>query len=135
MNCDSECFRLVRCKELCFFKAHKLNRRLFHKVLFIVIGIGRLRIDLYNLLAGGRAGVRDLDGHCSGVIDLIKGHADDFLYKRGIAHSEAERPYHLIIIAPRAGISLTENAVLVSGFKIAVVRVYSLSVDNVVFCL
>ena len=116
-------------------KAHELHGRLFDKVLPVVIGVGRLGIDLDDLFTRNRAGVGDFDGHGRGMRSVVKGNVCELPVERGVAHAEAERPHDLVVIVPRTGIALSEDGIFVAGLVIAVIDVDALGVDDIVFRL
>ena len=110
--------------------AHQLHSSLFHLVCLVVIGIGALCIDLYDILAGHITRIGDLDGHSAGiaipagvVIRPVKG---------GVGQAVAEGVHHSIVVVVIARIALTEDFILVTGLVVAVANIDALFVADVV---
>ena len=117
--------------QLCSFGiAHQLHSSLLHLVCLVVIGIGALCIDLYDILAGHITRIGDLDGHGAGIA-IPAGIVIRPLEIR-VGQAVSKGIHHSIRIVVITGIALTQHLVLVAGLVVAVANIDALFVADVV---
>ena len=99
-------------RSLC--KADQVCRSLFDAA----VGVGRVIVDLHDLLAGGRAGVGDGDIHSDGAVSL--GNAVQGLGEGGVAQATAKGIHHSLVVVDEAfsGGSLVELVAHIDAFHI-----------------
>ena len=117
--------------QLCSFGiAHQLHSSLFHLVCLVVIGIGALCIDLYDILAGHITRIGDLDGHSAGIA-IPAGIVIRPLEIR-VGQAVSKGIHHSIRIVVITSIALTQHLVLVAGLVVAVANIDALFVADIV---
>ena len=112
-----------------------MDRCLFNVVFPVIVSVGRLGIDLDDLLA--RRGTSIGHGNCDrrSVIAFIKLHTCQFLRETCVAQAKAEGIDDLVVIVPIPGVSLSQDAVLIAGLIIAIVSINPLRIYHVIFRL
>ena len=117
--------------QLCSFGiAHQLHSSLFHLVCLVVIGIGALCIDLYDILTGHITRIGDLDRHGAGI--AIPAGIVIRPLKIRVGQAVSKGIHHSIRIVVITGIALTQHLVLVAGLVVAVANIDALFVADVV---
>ena len=117
--------------QLCSFGiAHQLHSSLFHLVCLVVIGIGALCIDLYDILASHITRIGDLDSHGAGI--AIPAGIVIRPLKIRVGQAVSKGIHHSIRIVVITGIALTQHLVLVAGLVVAVANIDALFVADVV---
>ena len=117
--------------QLCSFGiAHQLHSSLFHLVCLVVIGIGALCIDLYDILASHITRIGDLDRHGAGI--AIPAGIVIRPLKIRVGQAVSKGIHHSIRIVVITGIALTQHLVLVAGLVVAVANIDALFVADVV---
>ena len=108
----------------------QLDRRLLDFVLLVVVGVGALGVDFYNVLAGAGTGV--LHVHRDGAGGAVPGSLVVGPVKGGVGQTVAERIHHGICIAVVAGVALAEDGILVAGLVVTIAHVDAFLVADVV---
>ena len=117
--------------QLCSFGiAHQLHSSLFHLVCLVVIGIGALCIDLYDILAGHITRIGDLDRHGAGI--AIPAGIIIRPLKIRVGQAVSKGIHHSIRIVVITGIALTQHLILVASLVVAVANIDALFVADVV---
>ena len=111
-------------------EASQLDCSLFNAVGLVVIGVGRLEVDLHGLLAGiGLAGVGHGQADVKGIVRL--GDIEVAVGEIGIAVAVAERISNRLGPVIVARVRSAHDHVLVTGLKVTVAQVDALLVDAV----
>ena len=113
----------------------QLHSSLFNLVFLVIVGVGRLGIDLHGLLACHLTVV----GHSNSNLKLVGLSVIDYLHitviKSGIAQSEAEGERHVTSVGIAACVTGAHNKIFVPGLVILVTYIDAFLVDQVGLCI
>ena len=111
-------------------KAHKLDGRFFHLVVYVVLSIRRLGVYLNDVLAGYIAVVGDVHRYRAYIAVPLR--IEVAPYKVGIGKSVTEGIAYLGRIIEVAGIALIQHIVFVPRFVVLIADVYALFIGHIV---
>ena len=130
LHCDGHILGSAGSQHIGLGKAAQLCSGLLDAVCLIVVGVGRLEVDLHGLLAGiGLAGVGDLQGDGEGVVRL--GHIEVAVSEGGVAVAVAEGIGNgggPVIVAC---LGSAHDHILVTGLEVAVAQIDAFLIDAV----
>ena len=118
-----------------FAEADEGDSGLFHTVLLVVVGVRALDVDLHSLLAGGLAGVGDLDIDGVGIVGSVILHIHIAVGKGGVAQAIAEGVSDHVAVGIIASVAAAGNEILIAGLVVFVAYVDALLIDHVAAAL
>ena len=121
-------FACSRCKFTRFGKSAEFNSRFFDEIRAVIIRIGRLHINLYNIFACSQAVIRD--GNLCGKGILVFGERIITVREIGVAQAVTERILHLCCIIIVPCIAQTEHSVFITCLVIAIADVNAFTVNR-----
>ena len=114
-------------------KAYQSDGGFFNVVFFVIVGVGRLGVNLHDLLAAvGAACVRDFYRHIVGVIRGIVNSVKVAECKIRVGQAVAERVGDLGVVVVACRVARTHDDILVPRLVVAVADINALGVDDVV---
>ena len=120
----------LACGNCDLLKADQFDRSLFDAVLSVIVGIGRLHIDLDSFTAIHRACVADADRKDEVVAFFL--HRKTAVLKCGIAQTIAEGISDRGGVVVLADVGIAEDGVLVAGLIVAVTDVDAFLIDFII---
>ena len=124
-------FRAARLQNAGLVKAAQLNGSLFHVVVDVILGVGRLRIDLNGLLARCLAMVGHSNAHFILIGSGIVFHRHVGVAELGVAQTMAKRECNIVAVDKAAGIAGAHNDVFIAGLIILVAHIDAFLIDHI----
>ena len=129
-NRDSNGFLGTGIQQLGLGKAYQFYCGFLDAIVPVILGIGRLHIDLHHILAGGAAGV----GHGNRNLESIRflGHLVvgpcEIRIAKAVAKGELNR-FRVLVVT---GISLAQHRVLIPGLVITIAYINTFGINQVI---
>ena len=111
-------------------KAADLHSRLLDEIVDIILGVGRLEIDLHGVFSVNAADVLDVELDLEGFALVLD--AEIRVGKVGIAQAVAEGEGHVVVVPVIAGVAAVQDEVLIAGLVVAVTDIDALLIDHIV---
>ena len=118
------------CRNFLLVKAAQLHRRLFYPVVNVILGVGRLEINLHGVLAIHLTGVGHIHLGKDGA--SLVGNLKIRIIKGGIAQAAAKGEGHQLVIIIVPCIPPPQHIVLVPGLEVAVAHIDALLIDDII---
>ena len=113
-------------------KAAQFHSGLFDLEFPVIVGVGRLEVDLHHVLAGGIAGVGYRQGDRKGIGGRIIAGVEIRPGELGIAQAVAKGIGYLGCVIVVAGVALSHDDILVAGLAIAIAHIDALLIEGVI---
>ena len=127
INSDGEMLRRAGSDHL-LVEAADLNSSLLHLIVDVILGIGRLEVDLHGMLTVHIAHILHIHIDFNGGTLVLNGKVG--VFKLGVAQAISEGEGNIVIVLIIACVSTVQNIVFIPGLEIAVAHIDAFRIDQ-----